>query len=78
MREFAAVADGYDLATATGDYRTQVLSGLVITTAAIAVLPDNDVVNRLILALLERNCAAVHDWDAIGATRARTSAVGAG
>ncbi len=77
VREFSAVREGYDVATATEDYRTQVLSGLVITTAAIAVLPDSDVVNRLILALLERNCAAVHDWDAIAATRARAGAVGA-
>ena len=69
LREFAAVRPGYDEADARNDYRTQVLSGLVITTAAIAVLPDNDIVNRLILALLERNCAAVHDWDSIVATR---------
>jgi hypothetical protein len=50
-----------------------VLSGLVITTAAISVLPDNDAVNTLILALLERNCAAVRDWDALTATRERTT-----
>ena len=31
-------------------------------------------VNTLILALLERNCAAVRDWDALAATRDRTTA----
>lgn len=67
---FAAVRPGYTPEQARADYRTQVMSGLMITTAAIAVLPDNDVVNTLILALLERNCAAVHDWDAVAATRA--------
>lgn len=72
--EFETVHPGYSLADALADYRTQVLSGLVITTAAIAVLPDNDTVNTLILALLERNCAAVRDWDALAATRDRTTA----
>lgn len=72
LREFASVRPGYDADDAFEDYRTQVLSGLVITTAAIAVLPDNEVVNTLILALLERNCAAVHDWDAIRATETRS------
>ncbi|RTL67768.1 MAG: DUF1679 domain-containing protein [Pseudonocardiaceae bacterium] len=70
VAEYAAVAPGYGRDAAREDYRTQVLSGLVITTAAIAVLPDNEVVDALILALLERNCAAVHDWDALAAVRA--------
>ncbi|MDT0201656.1 phosphotransferase [Nocardioides sp. AE5] len=60
----------YDLADARADFRVQVLSGLIITTAAIAVLPDNEVVNRLILALIRRNCAAVTDWGSIAAARA--------
>lgn len=64
----------YDLQDARDDFRTQVMSGLIITTAAIAVLPDNDVVNTLILALLRRNCAAVNDWAAIEMTRAATQA----
>lgn len=70
---YAAVRPGYDAAEALEDYRTQVLSGLVITTAAIAVLPDSEPVDRLILALLERNCAAVHDQDSIAATRTRVA-----
>ncbi len=71
VKAFGEIRDGYPQEVALEDYRTQVLSGLVITTAAIAVLPDVDVVNRLILALLERNCAATRDWDALAATRAR-------
>lgn len=62
----------YTLESAKEDYRTQVMSGLVISTAAIAVLPDVDVVRDLITALLKRNCAAVLDWGSIPATRDRS------
>lgn len=75
---FAERAPGYDLAKATCDYQIQLLSGLFITLAAIDVLPDNDVVNRLILALLERNCAAVIDWKSVAALRNVTQALGVG
>lgn len=68
---FGAIHPGYSVAEATDDLRTQILSGLMITTAAIAVLPDIDLVNTLIVALLERNCAAAQDWDALAATRVR-------
>lgn len=68
---FASVTAGYSTQEATEDLRTQILSGLLITTAAIAVLPDVEAVNTLILALLERNCAAAQDWDAVAATRLR-------
>lgn len=71
LRTFSAITGGYPREEAVEDYRTQLLSGLMITTAAIAVLPDDDVVNTLILALLERNCAAAHDWDSIRATEQR-------
>jgi hypothetical protein len=74
LREFAAIDPSYPAAEALEDYRTQVMSGLMITTAAIAVLPDVEQVNTLILALLERNCAAVADWDAVDATRRRAHA----
>ncbi|MFC5138940.1 phosphotransferase family protein [Actinomycetospora rhizophila] len=73
LAEYAAISPGYDADEAFADYRTQVLSGLMITTAAIAVLPDVEAVNRLILALLERNCAAARDWDGVAATRERSS-----
>lgn len=69
VQHFNSVSETpYDLAEAREDFRLQVLSGLFITTAAVAVLPDNEAVNTLILALLRRNCAAVNDWRAIDAT----------
>ncbi|WP_028933625.1 phosphotransferase family protein [Pseudonocardia spinosispora] len=71
LGEFTARGASYTSGEAIDDYRTQVMSGLMITTAAIAVLPDVDQVNTLLLALLERNCAAVADWDAVEATRLR-------
>ena len=67
---FANKSAGYDEATALRDYRVQLLSGLYITLAAIDVLPDNETVNTLILALLRRNCAAVVDWDSVAQVRA--------
>lgn len=75
---FGERADGYDLATATADYQLQLLSGLYISLAALDVLPDNPVVNKLILALLERNCAAVIDWKSVTALRNMTYALGVG
>ncbi|MFC5065200.1 phosphotransferase family protein [Actinomycetospora atypica] len=71
LAEYAVVDPGYPVEEAVEDYRTQVMSGLMITTAAIAVLPDVEQVNTLILALLERNCAAVADRGAVEAVRAR-------
>jgi aminoglycoside phosphotransferase (APT) family kinase protein len=73
---FSERADGYDLRTAIADYQIQLLSGLYISLAALDVLPDNPVVNRLILALLERNCAAVIDWKSVEALRNVTLALG--
>ena len=67
LRTFATVYPGYDEEEALADYRVQLLSGLMTTVAAIAVLPDNDAVNNLIVALLERNCAAAVDWESIDA-----------
>lgn len=75
---FGERAEGYDLPTATSDYQIQLLSGLYISLAALDVLPDNPVVNRLILALLERNCAAVIDWRSVAALRNVTLALGVG
>ena len=67
LRTFATVYPGYDEEEALADYRIQLLSGLMTTVAAIAVLPDNDAVNTLIVALLERNCATAVDWASIDA-----------
>ncbi|UZF56509.1 oxidoreductase family protein [Gordonia polyisoprenivorans] len=73
VEEFARKSDGYDETTAVADYQIQLLSGLYITLAAIDVLPDNEVVNTLILALLRRNCAAAIDWHSVAALRNVTS-----
>lgn len=51
------------------DYRVQLVSGLMTTAAAVALLPDIPKVNELLLALLERNCAAVYDWQSLKAIR---------
>ncbi len=64
---------GYSESEVVADYRIQLISGLLTTSAAVAVLPDSDGVNRLLLALLERNCAAVADWDSIEAITAQAS-----
>ncbi|GAB05207.1 phosphotransferase [Gordonia amarae] len=72
---YSRQAAGYDVADAVCDYQIQLLSGLYITLAAIDVLPDNDVVNALILALLRRNCAAVIDWKSVAAVRNVLSAL---
>lgn len=71
--EYDAISPGvYTLEIAEEDYRAQVMSGLVISIAAIALLPDVDVVRDFITALLKRNCAAVLDWGSIAATRERS------
>lgn len=75
---FAERSPGYDETTAICDYQIQLLSGLYITLAAIDVLPDNDAVNALILALLRRNCAAALDWKSVAALRNVTLALAVG
>ncbi|WHU46879.1 aminoglycoside phosphotransferase family protein [Gordonia sp. L191] len=78
VEEFASKSDGYNETTAVADYQIQLLSGLYITLAAIDVLPDNEVVNTLILALLRRNCAAAIDWHSVAALRNVTSVLSVG
>ncbi|UVO51042.1 phosphotransferase [Sphingomonas sp. SUN019] len=68
--EFGATR-GYVMNRIVDDYRIQLISGLMTTAAAVALLPDAPPVNRLLLALLERNCAAVEDWGSIAAIRRR-------
>jgi hypothetical protein len=75
-----ALLDGYAEAFGTGrgyamdriidDYRVQLVSGLMTVIAAAAVLPDEPRANALLAALLERTCAAVHDWRSLEAVRA--------
>lgn len=51
------------------DYRIQQVSCLMTVIAAAAVLPDEEQANRLLLALLDRTCAAVIDWQSLDALR---------
>lgn len=60
----------YPLEQVRADYRLQLLSGLLTTIAAYALLPlDNEAVDLLLLTLLRRNLAAAMDWESIPATR---------
>ena len=61
---------GYPDEVMVEDYRIQVLSGLMTTVAAYALLPITAPVERLLIALLRRNLAAAADWDSIAAVRA--------
>jgi len=70
LEEYAAVFDSdsrYTLDEIREDYRLQLLSGLMTTIAAYAVLTLNPAIDRLLLALLQRNIAAVHDWNSFTA-----------
>ena len=61
---------GYPEQTMLDDYRVQLLSGLMTTVAAYALLPISAPVEQLLIALLRRNIAAAADWDSIAAVRA--------
>jgi hypothetical protein len=62
---------GYLMNQIVEDYRIQLVSGLMTTVAAVALLPDAPKANRLLLALLERNCSAALDWQTLDALRRR-------
>jgi hypothetical protein len=62
-------AEGYTRRQIEDDYRVQLVSGLMTTAAAVGLLPDVPKVNELLLALLERNCAAVDDWQSLKALK---------
>ena len=65
---------GYADAVIEQDYRVQLLSGLMTTVAAYALLPMSPPLERLLIALLRRNLAAAADWDSIAAVHAITAA----
>lgn len=66
LAHYAAMfGDGYPPEQITRDYRVQLLSGLMTTTAAYALLPLTEPVQALLLALLRRNLTAAIDWDSI-------------
>lgn len=65
-----AFGSGYHRGAIEADYRLHLPSGLMTTLAAYGVLPLTPDVDRLLIALLRRNLAAVADWlslDAIAA-----------
>jgi hypothetical protein len=59
---------GFDEALAA--YRFHIVSGLWLTVVAAAFIAANDHNARLLAALLERNVAAIEDWDALDAVKA--------
>lgn len=63
----AAFGTGYDRDRIEADYRLHLPSGLMTTLAAYGVLPLTPEVDRLLLALLRRNLAAVADWTSLDA-----------
>ncbi|MCB2048928.1 MAG: phosphotransferase [Novosphingobium sp.] len=48
-------------------YRRNVVSGLWLTVIAMSAIEQNAHNAKLICALMERNCAAIRDWDALNA-----------
>ena len=58
---------GYALDAVRADYRVQLLSGLMTTVAAYAVLPMSGPVDLLLITLLKRNLAAAADWNSLEA-----------
>ena len=54
---------GYGRDAIEADYRVQLLSGLMTTIAAYGLLPLSPEVDRLLMALLQRNVAAAADWN---------------
>ncbi|MES2492607.1 MAG: aminoglycoside phosphotransferase family protein [Pseudomonadota bacterium] len=61
---------GYCVDAVLGDYRVQLLSGLMTTVGAYALLPITAPVEQLLAVLLRRNLEAAMDWDALGAITA--------
>lgn len=55
----------YSDAEAIESYRRNIVSGLWLTVIAAATIEQNEHNATLISTLIERNCAAVRDWDAL-------------
>lgn len=69
VREYAslirpAVPD-YTDDEALESYRRNIVSGLWLTVIATAAIPQSDHNANLICTLVERNCTAIRDWDAL-------------
>ncbi len=63
----AIVGADYPRAAIDEDYRLHLPSGLMTTLAAYGVLPMSPEVDALLIALLQRNIAAVADWHSLDA-----------
>ena len=76
VRDHAAVlrsaGAAIDDAAAWRAYRENALAGLVATVSAAATLPPDAAFDRLLLALVCRNCAAVGELDGLEAAEQRT------
>ena len=59
-----------DPAMAWERYRQHAIAGLVATVCAAAILPNSPAIDRLLVTLARRNCAAVQELDGIEAARA--------
>ena len=71
VAEYAAlirqsVAD-YSDEEALESYRRNLVAGLWLTIIATSAIEQSEHNANLICALVERNCAAIRDWDALGA-----------
>jgi aminoglycoside/choline kinase family phosphotransferase len=66
----AALADVFPERDPLAAYRANLLSGLQATVGAAVAVPDTEAGSTLLLALTERNCAAIADWGGMQACTA--------
>jgi len=71
VSEYAALirrtVAGYSDEEALASYRRNVVAGLWLTVIAVAAIEQSEHNANLICALVERNCAAIRDWDGLAA-----------
>jgi hypothetical protein len=71
VQEYAALirraVPDYSDKEALESYRRNIVSGLWLTIIATAAIDQSEHNANLIVALIERNCAAIRDWDALAA-----------
>jgi len=63
----ARTVPNYSVGGAWEAYRGNIVSGLWLTVIAASAIEQSDHNANLICALVERNCAAIRDWDALNA-----------
>ncbi len=67
--ELAKASPAYDLASAEMMFRAQAVAQLAATVPAARTVERSARGVELLTTLVQRNCAAVRDWDAFGAIR---------